>query len=251
MCNSLSELFVKNPFTGAPVLYTELTDSTMILARRVKPVHGTVVMAGFQSAGRGRLPGRQWISERNKNLMFTLVLDKGKTPSGRIPLPLITGLGLALYMERSHSLTPFIKWPNDILVSGKKISGIVVEQGLRFYFVGVGVNLNQRSFPEEIDFKTTSVLRETEVSCVMEEELVSVLAGIKSALSIGDPAFEIEKRLFSLGEEVVFISGDPAANERIKGVLEGISPDGTIRIKLDNGGLVSSASGEIEYALQS
>ena len=250
MVNSLSELSVNNPFSGAPVLYAEETDSTMILAREIKPVHGTVVIAGYQTAGRGRISGRKWLAEKNKNLLFTLVLEKENTPSGSIPLPMIAGLGLALYMEKEHSLTPLLKWPNDILVNGKKISGIIVEQTRSYFLVGTGINLNQISFPEEIGFKTTSVINETGSVLVIEDELVSVLEGIKSALSVGDPAFEIGKRLYALGKEVVFIAGDPAGNGRIKGILEGIGHDGTIRIKLDNGSIVSSASGEIDYALQ-
>ena len=239
---------VHNPFNGAPVLYVEQTESTMILAREIKPVHGTVVMAGFQSAGRGRIPGRRWLGEKNKNLMCTLILDVEKVPVRKIPLPLIIGLGMAFYLEQTHSVKPLIKWPNDVLVSGKKISGIIIEQTRNYSLVGIGLNLNQVSFPEALRFKATSVLKETGMRCNPEEELSFVLNGIYSALNLENPAAAIEKRLFARGEEIVFISGDPVQGRRIKGILTGIAPDGTILIKLDNGRTVSLATGEIEYS---
>ncbi len=243
-----SPLEVHNSFNGAPVLYVEQTESTMILAREIKPVHGTVIMAGFQSAGRGRIPGRRWMGEKNKNLLCTLILDVEKVPVRKIPLPLIIGLGLALYLEQAHSVKPLIKWPNDVLVSGKKISGIIIEQTRNYSLVGIGLNLNQVSFPEALRFKATSVLKETGMRCNPEEELFFVLNGIYSALNLENPAAAIKKRLFARGREIVFIPGDPVQGKRIKGILSGIAPDGTILIQLDNGRTVSSASGEIEYS---
>lgn len=239
---------IHNPFDGAPVLYVEQTESTMILAREIKPVHGTVVMAGFQSAGRGRIPGRRWLGKKNKNLMCTLVLDRKMVPVRKIPLPLIAGLGLVLYLEKTHSVEPLIKWPNDILVSGKKISGIIIEQTRNYFLVGIGLNLNQVSFPEALRLKATSVLMETGMVCIPENELSAVLNGIYNALCLENPAAAIEKRLFARGREIVFIPGDPVQDKRIKGILAGIAPDGTILIQLDNGRTVSSASGEIEYS---
>ncbi len=250
-----TRLQTDNPFGSAPVFHVEQTDSTMILAREiaeggfsgVKPVHGTVVTADFQTAGRGRIPGRRWVGEKYKNLLFTLILGKDMVPPGKIPLPLVTGLGLVVYLEERHSLQPVIKWPNDILVSGKKISGIIIEQLQRVYLVGIGINVNQSSFPKDLRRRTTSLVKETGTICSVEKELTGVLEGIRSALKEKNPAPLIEKHLFARGREVTFLSGDPVQGERIQGVLTGIGPGGSLLLRLPDGRTTAAASGEIIY----
>ncbi len=103
-----------NPWS-APVLFVESTLSTMEDAQRLDEQgypSGTVVVAGFQERGRGRLPERVWAAEPGKNLLFTLSLhlSKGFPPQR---LPLLAGLALAQAVEERFGLATLVKWPDD------------------------------------------------------------------------------------------------------------------------------------------
>ncbi len=251
----MKTLTIYNPFNNTPIFYVDQTSSTMILAREIAekkisgifPFHGTVVMAGFQTAGRGRIEGRRWVGEKNKNLTFTLLLERKMVSPQEMPLPLVAGLGLAFYLERSHFLAPSIKWPNDILVSGKKISGIIIEQIRDFYLVGIGININQILFPETLRSKTTSVRNEIGEILVPQQELSLVLEGIYSALKMNDTASLIEKRLFLRGKKINFIYGDPVHGKREEGILTGVGMDGSLLLQTSDGRIIPAVSGEILF----
>ena len=124
--------------------------------------HFTVVQANHQEKGKGRL-GRSWQDQGN-SLLFSILL-KEKIEPERVPLlSLLAGASVVLTLEH-YGLTPLVKWPNDTLVSEKKISGILTEavsEGENiFYIVGIGINLNQKGFEGElsqnIDFDSKTI----------------------------------------------------------------------------------------------
>ncbi len=255
MPGKVIKIDVDNPFKNSPVYYIKETSSTMVLARKMlvesmknsEAVSGKVIIAGFQISGRGRIPGRVWDSNPDENLTFTLILHKSETGSGNFPLSLTVGLGLAFYMESKHLLIPQIKWPNDILIGDKKISGIIVENIKNYYLIGVGINCNQTVFSEELNTKVTSLRKESGQSFDLKDELSAVLDGIHNSLRIQGKKAEIEKRLYRRGKEVVFLSGDPSKKVRFKGVLSGIGTDGTMMLQNPDGNMVSAVSGEIIF----
>ena len=133
------------------------TASTNLDARAGR--HGDVFTADFQTAGRGRLD-HKWLSTPGENLMLSAVLDVGDCPPDRVAtLPLVVGLavieGLSPLLPKG--LSPRLKWPNDVLVDGRKLAGILCERHGDTVIVGLGVNVKQREFAPEIAEKATSL----------------------------------------------------------------------------------------------
>jgi len=236
---------INNPFNNAPVYYTEKTLSTMILAKESDfPVSaGAVFMAGMQSGGRGRIPGRKWEAVKDKNLLFTLILSKAEL--GPNPLPIVIGLGIAKYLEKNHQLKPSIKWPNDIYVHGRKIAGIIIESRNGLFNIGIGINVNQTDFPSSISGTATSLTREKEENFDLFSELELLLHELKSVLGNNEWQYEIKSRLYNMGNKVSVSSGIPGKEKILTGIIEGIGPEGQLLLK-SNGNLVEIYSGEVE-----
>ena len=232
-----------NPFNNAPVYYIEQTDSTMCLSEEaVSVIPGTVYTAGLQTAGRGRISGRVWEGEKNKNLLFTLVLSVEEL--GLKALPVVVGLGIALYLEKYHNLHPSVKWPNDIYINDRKIAGIIIESRKGLYNIGIGININQTGFPKSIESSTTSLSIEKNSNFNLYSELENVLVQLKKALSPDTWHKEISSRLYNSGKEVVLNTGIPGKEKKIKGVIEGIGVSGQLLLRTDRR-LLEIYSGEV------
>lgn len=149
---------------GRAVVFYEEVDSTNLSAKalgRAGAAHGTLVLAARQRAGRGRR-GRSWLSQEGA-LCFSLVLrpDFPLALAPRFVMALAVGVCRAL---RAFGADAGIKWPNDVLAGGKKLSGILLEADASgFVVAGVGVNVNQREFPAEIADVAGSLFCETDV----------------------------------------------------------------------------------------
>ena len=150
------------------------TESTNLDARAGK--HRDVFTAGYQTAGRGRLD-HKWLSPEGANLMMSVVLSvEGLAPDHIVTLPLVAGLAVAKALKTlSHhcstltsDLDYLLKWPNDVLVGGKKIAGILCERNGDNVIVGIGVNVKQTVFPPEIADRATSlaIVAPALVSCL-------------------------------------------------------------------------------------
>lgn len=136
-------------------------DSTNLVARelaRSGAVHGTVVSAESQSRGRGRL-GRGWVSPGHKNLYLSIVL-RSELPVGRLPqIGLLAGVAACDTLREWQRAT--LKWPNDVLIGGRKVCGILAEiEGTQTVILGIGMNVNaeESDFPEELRRKAGSLL---------------------------------------------------------------------------------------------
>ena len=139
------------------------TASTNLDAR--EGVHGDVFTADYQTAGRGRLD-HKWLSPKGANLMMSVVLSaEGLEPDQVATLPLVVGLAAAKALRNltRHCSTStsdfdyFLKWPNDVLVNGKKIAGILCERHGDNVIAGIGVNVGQTEFDTEIADRATSL----------------------------------------------------------------------------------------------
>lgn len=133
------------------------TASTNLDARTGR--HGDVFTADFQTAGRGRLD-HKWLSPPGMNVMMSAVLSVEDIPPEQVAtLPLVIGLAV-VYAVKSilkRGLSPEIKWPNDVLVGGRKLAGILCERQGDRIIVGIGVNVSQTDFAPEIADKATSL----------------------------------------------------------------------------------------------
>lgn len=123
--------------------------------------HGTVVIAELQTAGRGRR-GRQWISQAGKGLWFSIILKPQLLPESVSVLSLVAALAVEKAIFQMTERKSQIKWPNDIVMEGKKVCGILSEMCLReghihHIVVGIGINVEQQEFPEELKDMATSL----------------------------------------------------------------------------------------------
>jgi BirA family transcriptional regulator, biotin operon repressor / biotin---[acetyl-CoA-carboxylase] ligase len=138
---------------GHPLLYVSEVDSTNRLLRKMAAEgasEGTVVLADYQHVGRGRR-GRGWEAPPGSSLMFSLLLRPLEVTPQRVALlPVVLAVAVAEAIERTLSLQPTIKWPNDILADGKKVCGILMESeiggtGEMAVVAGIGLNVNQET----------------------------------------------------------------------------------------------------------
>ncbi len=151
---------------GRPLRFLDTIDSTNTSAAKLAregAAEGTIVIADAQTGGRGRL-GRSWISPPGVNLYLSVILRPRKPPSAAPQLSLLASVAVSEAIARQTQLVPSIKWPNDVLVSGKKVCGILTEMQangsqLRSVIVGIGVNINAplASFPEELQDTASSL----------------------------------------------------------------------------------------------
>ena len=161
---------------GEKLVYVEETDSTNSLAKResYKP-HKTVFIAKRQTAGRGR-SGKVWNSESEDSLYMSILL-KPEIPIHQVPhLTLVFGLAACNALKKYANIG--IKWPNDIILNRKKLSGILCESAMKegkveYVVLGIGVNVNNEVFPKEIEDIATSLKKEVDknfsISKIAEE----------------------------------------------------------------------------------
>ena len=152
---------------GYPIHYFLTIDSTNIYATKLAregAAQGAIVIADAQSGGKGRL-GRSWVSPPGVNLYLSAILRPAVLASVAPQVNLLAAVAVADTISEVCQLTPAIKWPNDVLVAGKKVCGILAEMQteageLRAVILGIGVNINAplSAFPEELHDKASSLL---------------------------------------------------------------------------------------------
>jgi BirA family transcriptional regulator, biotin operon repressor / biotin---[acetyl-CoA-carboxylase] ligase len=217
---------------GTPRVHYRRTDSTNARARELAAAgapHGTVVTAGEQSAGRGR-QGRTWSAPAGRALLCSIVI---RHPM--VLLPLAAGVAVAELVGPSARL----KWPNDVLVSGRKVAGILVEgrpqEGWAVVGIGLNVALRVTDFPAELrDRAGTLGLSPADI----EPTLDSLLARVERWISVdgGSLVEAVRERDALLGREVRWAGG--------QGVGAGIDADGRLLVQSD-GGTVALDAGEV------
>jgi len=139
------------------IFYNELpstNNEAVRLLRSGDPEEGTVILAGFQSAGKGQ-GGNGWQSERGKNLLFSIILyPQSVSPGDQFLISMTISLGICDFLDR-YCTGASIKWPNDVYHGNKKIAGILIENSIigpdiESSVAGIGFNINQDNFPSDI-----------------------------------------------------------------------------------------------------
>ena len=149
------------------VLYFDTIDSTNIKAQELAEKgyqSGTLVVADKQESGKGRR-GRSWVSPSGTGIFMTLMLKPDINPNNASMLTLVAALAVAKAITSVTGEEALIKWPNDIVVNGKKVCGILTEMNAQFDYinhivVGIGINVHNESFPEEISQMASSLMIE-------------------------------------------------------------------------------------------
>src|SRR6202035_3017491 len=155
---------LKGSLFGKHIFHFFKTDSTNRVALELGHAgepQGAVVLAEEQTAGRGRA-GRTWHSERAAGIYVTLLLRPKLAPEQAPLLTMMAGLSGHTAIQAQTGLAVDLKWPNDLLVDGKKVGGILTEMHaepaqVRFVIVGTGLNVNQEKFPSELAASATSL----------------------------------------------------------------------------------------------
>lgn len=150
------------------IVYYEETDSTNLRAKEggtAGAVEGTLYLADAQKDGRGRR-GRSWESPAGSSIYMSLLLRPQILPVKAPMMTLVMAMAVAKGIERATGITAGIKWPNDIVVNGRKVCGILTEMStevdhIHYVVIGVGINVNQEEFPEELKQVATSLKKES------------------------------------------------------------------------------------------
>lgn len=239
-------------------IYYPQTDSTSLQAKAIALKgdfdDGLLVVCGRQTNGRGRL-GRQW-EDKGKNVCMSFAFKPDIPPVEAPVLTLVTGIAVARALRGYTNLDIAIKWPNDVVVNGKKLCGILTEMSaemekINFVVTGIGINVNEDNFSDELKEKATSLFIETgkkfkraEVIRICTEEILSCYKGFCKQ---GFDAFvdEYNSLCMNVGKEVKAIYKD----KEITGVAKGVRNDGALLIKNDSGEEIVINSGEVSLRL--
>ncbi len=216
--------------------------------------HGTLVTADMQAAGVGRR-GRSWSSEKGTGIYMSMVLRPQMETEQVSMLTLVAALAVAKALEKLgvyEKQEPCIKWPNDLVLHKKKICGILTELALvgtkiDYVIVGIGINVSNQQFPEEIKETASSILLETGKNVDREELLVEIWNCFKddyeTFLEIQDFSLlkeAYEAYLVNKYQSVMVL--DPAGN--YEGTAMGITKKGELIVDTENGQKLVS-SGEV------
>lgn len=223
----------KNPF-NAPTFYVEYTDSTMNDARIIATQgvqEGTCIRTDAQSLGRGRVQGRVWDSTAGESVLTTTILKR----------PIIAGFTLRVGLAVARTIESFlppavklqVKWPNDVLFEGKKLSGILCESADGIIYIGVGINWAQQKFLPPLDTKASSIAilcKQFDIAELppIQEVLQRYLENLKIVLEEKNWHAEVTKRLYLRNERFDFLPGDPTTSTTIHGIIKGIGESGEL-----------------------
>jgi len=214
---------------------------------------GVVVFAESQTRGRGRL-GRKWISPERKGLWFSILLRPNLRPQATTQLTVAAATALRRAIQSETDLKPEIKWPNDILISGKKAAGILTELSaeldkVRHVILGIGVdvNLGAGEFPAELKKTATSLKIESGESISRPELAVAILRELGAdylricAGKFATVADEWEAHCATIGKDVTIQIGD----RKIRGHAESLDGDGALLLRTEHGRLEPITGGDV------
>ncbi|MBQ8947622.1 MAG: biotin--[Lachnospiraceae bacterium] len=244
-------------YVARELYYYDKVDSTNVRVRQIADTasDGTLVVSDMQEAGRGRR-GRGWNSPAGTGIYMSLLLKPDIMPSDAPMITLIMALAVAGAIRNTTGLDARIKWPNDVVINGRKTCGILTEMDMesdyiRDVIVGVGINVNQPdtgSFPEEIRGTATSLkieAGETVRRSALVAEVMNLFEGYyDSFLGNGDLSGlrqEYEKLLVSIGTEVRVL--DPGGE--YSGISGGIDDRGELLVKMPDGEVRTVYAGEV------
>ena len=233
-------------------------DSTNLVALRLAhegEPHGALVIAEEQTAGRGQA-GRAWHSEKSAGIYVTVLLRPEISPMEAPLITLLAGLAVHGAVAEQTGLKPDIRWPNDVLLGGKKICGILTEMHaepgrVHFVVVGIGLNVNHERLPKELEGVATSLRLAGGRAVSRIELLVKLLRHLdrdynrflrEGAASVVSRFSEVSS--YAEGRRVRISNG----RESFTGATAGLEPNGTLRVTRDDGRVEIIVSGRVADA---
>jgi BirA family biotin operon repressor/biotin-[acetyl-CoA-carboxylase] ligase len=214
---------------------------------------GVVVFAESQTRGRGRL-GRKWISPGRKGLWFSVLLRPELRPQEATQLTVASATALRRAIQAETGLRPEIKWPNDILIGGKKVAGILTELNaeldrVRHVILGIGVdvNLGAGEFPAELRKTATSLKIESGRTISRAELATAILRELDADYdricggNFAAVADEWQAHCQTIGRAVTIQIGE----RKIRGRAESLDDDGALRLRTEHGHLERITGGDV------
>ncbi len=217
------------------------TNQEAMAAAAAGEPEGCVFLAEEQTAGRGR-GGHSWHSEKSAGIYCSVLLRPELSPAETLPLSLAVGLAVHAAVEQVAGLKSELRWPNDLLLGGKKFAGILTEMNaeptrVRYVVVGVGLNVNQERFPAALEAEATSLRRESgrwwsrvELAAALLKSLDREYRALRAGPDVADIVRRFEER-------------SPLARGRRVRVEEGGGYEGTTE-GLDGRGFLQVRTGE-------
>src|SRR5689334_1727924 len=223
--------------------------STMTPAARLAASgapHGTIVLAEEQTAGVGRL-GRSWHSDAELGIYCSILLRLPVEPGTLPVINLLLGLATAEAIQKSTNLACDLRWPNDVLIDEKKVAGILAQLSDQCVIAGIGINVNQTSFPPDLRTPATSLRIESGGEIQVRDRIVIDLIESVDAFSA---------MLAAQGSECIvraFMSASSyALNRRVlleedgrRGITAGLDENGFLLVRFDNGRMERIAAGGV------
>lgn len=244
---------VGDRWTSLTAIRLEEVDSTQNAARALAEAgapEGSVVWAEHQTHGRGRL-GRSWIDERGAALLISVILRPDPRSSQLPQISLLAGVAVAEAVHKESGLPVMLDWPNDLLIQGRKVAGILAESfppGERpAVVVGIGVNVNQTRFPEELAGRATSLTLEAGHPFDRERLLRVLLERLElwyrrwGTEGFGPVRNAWRQAARTLGQRVVVEQGTG-------GIAVDLAEDGALVVRADSGAIVRQIAGEVREA---
>ena len=244
---------IHTKWAGKTVHFARETDSTNLWIKRLAKEgapEGTLALAEFQSAGRGRL-GRSWEVPEGTSVMMSILLRPKFEPQYAPMLTLVMGMAVAKAVKKL-GFDVSIKWPNDVVVSHKKICGILTEMGVRdgkidYAVIGVGINVNIREFPEEMADKATSLYLESgrefdrsQIPGLVMEAFEEYYEKFAATCDLSGLKEEYESILANYNQPVRVLAKEP-----YEGVARGITDGGELLVEKTDGTIVAVSAGEV------
>ncbi len=244
---------IHTKWAGKTVHFARETDSTNLWIKRLAKEgapEGTLALAEFQSAGRGRL-GRSWEVPEGTSVMMSILLRPEFEPQYAPMLTLVMGMAVAKAVG-NLGFDVSIKWPNDVVVSRKKICGILTEMGVRegkidYAVIGVGINVNIREFPEEMADKATSLYLEggrefdrSQVPGLVMEAFERYYEIFTATCDLSGLREEYEGILANYNQPVRVLAKEP-----YEGIARGITDDGELLVEKTDGSVTAVSAGEV------
>ena len=244
---------IHTKWAGKTVHFARETDSTNLWIKRLAKEgapEGTLALAEFQSAGRGRL-GRSWEVPEGTSVMMSILLRPKFEPQYAPTLTLVMGMAVAKAVK-NLGFDVSIKWPNDVVVSHKKICGILTEMGVRdgkidYAVIGVGINVNIKEFPEEMADKATSLYLESgkefdrsQIPGLVMEAFEKYYEKFAATCDLSGLKEEYESLLANFNQPVRVLAKEP-----YEGVARGITDGGELLVEKTDGTIVAVSAGEV------
>lgn len=242
-------------WAGKTVKYFEVTDSTNTQVKRYAEEgapHGFLAVAEEQTAGKGRR-GREWFSPKGGNLYFSLLLRPNMPPEHASALTLVMALSVVQAMRKIGCHDASIKWPNDIVLNGKKVCGILTEMSaemdfIHYVVIGVGINVGVEQFQDDIKAMAISLSEATGKGIRRVDLLAVIMERFEENYALYESTEDFSKlketyEQYLLNKDVAVKVLEPKG-EYI-GIARGINSQGELLVEKEDGRVVQVYAGEV------